>query len=122
LEKIMKVKKTNSKVGVKKGAKPGALIVEGLEEALARSKGENVAVRVTHKVGSRTSNIRRSGRMWLSQQQFAARFGFRLQHLETESAPTRVLLAIIAKPGGFKGDAARRRVLHGNAPCRPEQR
>lgn len=40
----------------------------------------------------------------------------RLQHFETGSrgAPTSVLLAVIAKPGGFKADQARRRALHGN--------
>lgn len=95
-------------MGVKKGPKAGARIIEGLEEALAWSKGENVAVRVTHKVGSRISNIRRSGPNVAASSNSPRNSVSQLQHLETESAPTRVPLAVIANLG-FKSDAARRR-------------
>jgi putative transcriptional regulator len=81
----MKVKKTNSKVGVKKGPGVGARIIEGLEEAVAWSKGENVAVRVTRIQipDINVSEVRH--RMGLSQSQFATKFGSRLQHFETGS-------------------------------------
>ena len=43
----MKVKKTAARAIAKKGPSVGARIIEGLEEAIAWSKGENTAVRVT---------------------------------------------------------------------------
>ena len=82
----------------------GARIIKGLEEALAWSKGEELPVRVTHvRVPDvDVSEVRR--RMGLSQSQFAMKFGFppaTLRNWEQgrgrPDAPTRVLLAVIAK-------------------------
>ena len=82
----------------------GARIIEGLEEALAWSKGERVAVLVTQVQipDVDISEVRR--RMGLSQTQFATKFGFppaTLRNWEQgrarPDAPTRVLLAVIAK-------------------------
>ncbi len=82
----------------------GKRIIEGLEEALAWSKGEDVPVRVTQVQVPEidVSAVRR--RMGLSQTQFAAKFGFppaTLRNWEQgrvrPDTPTRVLLAVIAK-------------------------
>ena len=43
----MNAKKSNARTGAKRGPSVGARIIEGLEEAIACSKGENVAVRIT---------------------------------------------------------------------------
>ena len=88
----------------KKAPSVGARIIEGLEEALAWSKGEDVPVRVTQVLVPEVdiSKVRR--RMGLSQTQFAMKFGFppaTLRNWEQgrarPDAPTRVLLAVIAK-------------------------
>jgi putative transcriptional regulator len=82
----------------------GQRIIEGLEEALAWSKGEDVPVRVTQVQVPEVdvSAVRR--RMGLSQTQFALKFGFppaTLRNWEQgrvrPDTPTRVLLAVIAK-------------------------
>jgi putative transcriptional regulator len=87
-----------------KRATVGVRIIEGLEQAIAWTKGENDRVRVTlvdvPKVDVR--EVRR--KMGLSQAQFATKFGFppaTLRNWEQgrsrPDAPTRVLLAVIAK-------------------------
>ena len=82
----------------------GARIIEGLEQAIAWTKGENDRVRVTlvdvPEVDVRGVRLK----MGLSQSQFATKFGFppaTLRNWEQgrswPDAPTRVLLAVIAK-------------------------
>lgn len=89
---------------VRKRPSVGARIIEGLEQAVAWTRGENNRARVTL-VQAPDVNIRdvREG-MGLSQSQFASKFGFppaTLRNWEQGRArpdtPTRVLLAVIAK-------------------------
>jgi putative transcriptional regulator len=99
--------KTKNRAGRSVGKKAptvGERIIEGLEEALAWSKGEELPVRVTHVQvpDVNVSEVRR--RMGLSQTQFALKFGFppaTLRNWEQgrvrPDTPTRVLLAVIAK-------------------------
>jgi len=82
----------------------GQRIVEGLEEAIAWSRSERGRARVTV-VQVADVDVRKVRRqMGLSQTQFATKFGFppaTLRNWEqgraTPDAPTRVLLAVIAK-------------------------
>lgn len=82
----------------------GQRIIEGLGEAIAWSRGESGRARVTV-VRVPKIDVRRIRRqMGLSQTQFATKFGFppaTLRNWEqgraTPDAPTRVLLAVIAK-------------------------
>ncbi len=82
----------------------GERVIEGLEQAIAWTKGENGRVRVTL-VRVPEIDIREiRTRMGLSQAQFATKFGFppaTLRNWEQgrshPDAPTRVLLAVIAK-------------------------
>ena len=100
---------TKTRTTVKKKARAakrstvGARIIEGLEQAIAWTKGEKGRARVTlvdvPEVDVR--GVRR--RMGLSQAQFATKFGFppaTLRNWEQgrshPDAPTRVLLAVIA--------------------------
>jgi putative transcriptional regulator len=101
---MTKAKKRLGQPAAKKPTSVGKRIVEGLEEALAWSKGEGVPVRVTQVQVPEidVSAVRR--RMGLSQMQFARKFGFppaTLRNWEQgrvrPDAPTRVLLAVIAK-------------------------
>ena len=82
----------------------GESIIEGLKQAIAWTQGENHDVRVTlvhvPRVDVRDVRVR----MGLSQAQFATKFGFppaTLRNWEQgrsrPDAPTRVLLAVIAK-------------------------
>ena len=97
-------KKRASRSVAKKAPTVAQRIIQGLEEALAWSKGEELPVRVTH---VRVPDVDVSGvrrRMGLSQTQFALKFGFppaTLRNWEQGRArpdtPTRVLLAVIAK-------------------------
>jgi putative transcriptional regulator len=82
----------------------GGSIVEGLKEAIAWTKGQNSDVRVTlvHVPEVDVRKVRTG--MGLSQSQFATRFGLppaTLRNWEQgrshPDAPTRVLLAVIAK-------------------------
>ena len=82
----------------------GERIIEGLQQAIAWTRGENDRVRVTL-VQAPDVDVRdvRQG-MGLSQAQFATKFGFppaTLRNWEQgrarPDAPTRVLLAVIAK-------------------------
>lgn len=106
----MKPKNSGKKsLGTKRrvaGGRPrvGRRIVEGLEQALAWTRGENDRVRVTL-VQAPEIDIRKVRQsMGLSQAQFATKFGFppaTLRNWEQgrsrPDAPTRVLLAVIAK-------------------------
>ena len=88
----------------------GESIIEGLKQAIAWTKGENDRVRVTlvHVPEVDVRGVRL--KMGLSQAQFATKFGFppaTLRNWEQgrshPDAPTRVLLAVIAKhPGAVK--------------------
>ena len=90
----------------------GARIVEGLEQALGWSKGEPSTARV-NLVRVPDIDIRELRRgMGLSQSQFASRFGLppaTLRNWEQgrarPDAPTRVLLAVIAKHPEAVADA-----------------
>jgi putative transcriptional regulator len=90
--------------GQKKRPTVGARIIEGLEQAIAWTRGENDNVRVTL-VRVPDVNVRQvRTNMGLSQAEFATKFGFppaTLRNWEQgrsrPDAPTRVLLAVIAK-------------------------
>jgi putative transcriptional regulator len=82
----------------------GQSVIKGLKQAIAWTKGQNQNVRVTlvHVPEIDVRKIRR--KMGLSQAQFATKFGFppaTLRNWEQgrsrPDAPTRVLLAVIAK-------------------------
>src|ERR1017187_10242555 len=102
--------KTTAKPAVKKAMRArkrqsvGESIIQGLKEAIAWTKGENDNVRVTlvHVPEVDVRKVRL--KMGLSQAQFATKFGFPLATLRNweqgrshPDAPTRVLLAVIAK-------------------------
>src|SRR5216684_9305328 len=105
----MTTKKTSKPVVKKttRARKPqtvGESIVQGLKQAIAWTKGENDNVRVTlvHVPAVDVRQVRQ--KMGLSQAQFATKFGFppaTLRNWEQgrsrPDAPTRVLLAVIAK-------------------------
>src|SRR4051812_36713969 len=102
----MEKTKQNAKRPIRAAKRPsvGARIIEGLEQAIAWTKGENHRVRITM-VNVPEIDIRRVRmKMGLSQAQFAMKFGFppaTLRNWEQgrsrPDAPTRVLLAVIAK-------------------------
>jgi putative transcriptional regulator len=82
----------------------GARIIEGLEQAVAWTRGQatNASVTVVQVPRADVREIRRG--MGLSQSQFAAKFGFPLATLQNweqgrarPDTPTRVLLAVIAR-------------------------
>jgi putative transcriptional regulator len=82
----------------------GKRIIEGLEQAVAWTRGENNRVRVALVQVPETDVRKVRQRMGLSQAQFATKFGFppaTLRNWEQgrfrPDAPTRVLLAVIAK-------------------------
>jgi putative transcriptional regulator len=101
---------TAKKASVKKrtrARKPqtvGESVIQGLKEAIAWTKGENDNVRVTL-VRVPEVNVRKVRlKMGLSQAQFATRFGLPPSTLRNweqgrarPDAPTRVLLAVIAR-------------------------
>jgi putative transcriptional regulator len=100
----MKPKKTASREGKKKKSTVGERIIEGLEEAIAWSRGEDVPVRVSVMRVPDVDVRRVRTRLGLSQTQFAAKFGFSPATLRNweqgrvrPDTPTRVLLAVIAK-------------------------
>src|ERR1700730_13621951 len=114
-EQSMKQKKTANKMAsgrvaagkrraVKKHPTVGKRIIEGLEQAVAWTRGDNHRARVTlvHVPDVDVREVRQ--KMGLSQSQFATKFGFppaTLRNWEQgrarPDAPTRVLLAVIAK-------------------------
>lgn len=92
------------RAGARKRQTIGESIVEGLQEAIAWTRGENSDVRVTL-VQVPEMDVREvRTKMGLSQAQFATQFGFPPSTLRNwkqgrslPDAPTRVLLAVIAK-------------------------
>lgn len=101
-----KTKRAVKRAGGMANTRPtvGARIIEGLEQAIAWTRGENDNVRVTlvHVPDVDVREVRT--KMGLSQAQFATKFGFppaTLRNWEQgrsrPDAPTRVLLAVIAK-------------------------
>jgi putative transcriptional regulator len=89
---------------VKKRPTVGKRLIEGLEQAVAWTRGDNHRARVTlvHVPDVDVRNVRQ--KMGLSQAQFATKFGLppaTLRNWEQgrarPDAPTRVLLAVIAK-------------------------
>ena len=99
----MKQKAAKSRTA-KKRPTVGERIIEGLEQAVKWTRGENDRVRVTlvHVPEVDVRKVRR--KMRLSQAQFALKFGFppaTLRNWEQgrsrPDAPTRVLLAVIAQ-------------------------
>jgi putative transcriptional regulator len=95
---------TKKTTRARKSQTVGESIIEGLKQAVAWTKGENDDVRVTlvHVPQVDVRQVRR--KMGLSQAQFATRFGLppaTLRNWEQgrahPDAPTRVLLAVIAK-------------------------
>jgi putative transcriptional regulator len=100
----MIVKKPRAKADSKKRSSVGARIIEGLEEAIAWSKCDDAAARITQVQIPDVDVAEVRHRMGLSQSQFATKFGFppaTLRNWEQgrarPDAPTRVLLAVIAK-------------------------
>jgi putative transcriptional regulator len=101
----METKTRPKKVGIaKKRQTVGGRIIEGLEQAVAWTHGENERVRVTivQMPDVDVRDVRR--RMGLSQAEFATKFGFSPATLRNweqgrsrPDAPTRVLLAVIAR-------------------------
>jgi putative transcriptional regulator len=82
----------------------GARIIEGLEQAVAWTRGESTNARVTIVCMPQVDVREVRRKMGLSQAQFATKFGFppaTLRNWEQgrsrPDAPTRVLLAVIAK-------------------------
>jgi len=97
-------KATKKKTGARTREMVGESIIEGLKQAIAWTRGENDDVRVTlvHVPDVDVREVRT--KMGLSQTQFATKFGFppaTLRNWEQgrsqPDAPTRVLLAVIAK-------------------------
>ncbi len=97
-------KATKKTAGARERETVGESIIEGLKQAIAWTRGENDDVRVTlvHVPEVDVCEVRT--KMGLSQAQFATKFGFppaTLRNWEQgrsrPDAPTRVLLAVIAK-------------------------
>ena len=104
MKKVVKTRRAPKNGATKKRPTVGTRIVAGLEQAIAWSRGENVRVRVTQ-IRVPDVDVRDLRRkMGLSQSQFATKFGFPPatlrnweQHRARPDAPTRVLLAVIAR-------------------------
>ena len=102
--KAKRPRKTIANRAPMKRSTVGASIIKGLEQAIAWTRGENDDVRVTLvQVPDVDVRAVRAG-MGLSQAQFATKFGFPPATLKNweqgrarPDAPTRVLLAVIAK-------------------------
>lgn len=91
-------------MATKQNSSVGQRIVEGLDEAIAWSQGKKIGARVTLVTVPAVDVRQLRQRMGLSQSQFATRFGLppgTLRNWEqgrsVPDAPTRVLLAVIAK-------------------------
>ncbi len=93
----------------------GQRIIEGLEEAIAWTNGQNDAVRTTVVQIPKVDVRKIRQEMGLSQAEFATKFGFSLATLRNweqgraiPDTPTRVLLAVIAKHPDAVEDVLRR--------------
>ncbi len=115
VKKPSKPKAGRGAPGSRKSRTVGESIIEGLEQAIAWTRGENEDVRVTlvHVPAVDVRKVRK--KMGLSQAQFATKFGFppaTLRNWEQgrsrPDAPTRVLLAVIAKHPDAVEDVLRR--------------
>ena len=103
----MSTKRKAKRVAVRapqKRSTVGARIIEGLEQAIAWTRGENDDVRVTLVQVPEVDVREVRTKLGLSQAQFANKFGFppaTLRNWEQgrsrPDAPTRVLLVVIAK-------------------------
>ncbi len=100
----MKSSSVKKKASVRKSQSVGESIIQGLNEAIAWAKGQNENVQVTRVLVPKVDVRKVRLKMDLSQAQFAAKFGFppaTLRNWEQgrsrPDAPTRVLLAVIAK-------------------------
>lgn len=99
-----KTAKATKKTGARKRQTVGGSIIQGLNEAIAWTRGEGADARVTL-VHVPEINVRKvRTKMGLSQAEFATKFGLppaTLRNWEQgrsrPDAPTRVLLAVIAK-------------------------
>jgi putative transcriptional regulator len=101
---VKKTRSNRNKTAGRAELRPGERIIQGLDQALAWARGEDVPVRVT--IGKvpvvDVRAIRR--KLKLSQTQFALKFGFAPATLRNweqgrtkPEGPARVLLAVIAK-------------------------
>jgi putative transcriptional regulator len=110
-----KTTKAPKKAGARKRQTVGESIIQGLNEAIAWTRGESTNVRVTlvHIPEVDVRKVRT--KMGLSQSEFATKFGLppaTLRNWEQgrsrPDAPTRVLLAVIAKHPEAVEDVLRR--------------
>ncbi len=114
----MAAKKTGEvtkKAGVRKRRTVGDSIIQGLNEAIAWTRGENANARVTLAHVPEVDVRKVRTKMGLSQSEFATKFGLppaTLRNWEQgrsrPDAPTRVLLAVIAKHPEAVEDVLRR--------------
>ena len=100
----MKSSLVKKKARARKSRTVGESIIQGLSEAIAWTRGQNDDIQVTRVLIPKVDVRRVRLKMDLSQAQFAAKFGFppaTLRNWEQgrsrPDAPTRVLLAVIAK-------------------------
>lgn len=103
-KKALKPKARKAAPRSRKSLTVGGSIIEGLKQAIAWTRGENDNVNVTLVRAPEVDVREVRTKMGLSQAQFAAKFGFppaTLRNWEQgrsrPDAPTRVLLAVIAK-------------------------
>ncbi len=110
-----KTSKPAKKAAARKRQTVGESIIQGLNDAIAWTRGENADVRVTlvHIPEVDVRTVRR--KMGLSQSEFATKFGLppaTLRNWEQgrsrPDAPTRLLLAVIAKHPEVVEDVLRR--------------
>lgn len=100
----MALKQSKKRTGSRKSRTVGGSIIEGLKQAVAWTRGETGKTRVTLVYVPEVDVREVRTKMGLSQAQFATKFGFppaTLRNWEQgrsrPDAPTRVLLAVIAK-------------------------
>jgi putative transcriptional regulator len=108
-------KTTTKKAGARKRHTVGGSIIQGLNEAIAWTRGESTNVRVTLVHIPEVDLRKVRTKMGLSQSEFATKFGLppaTLRNWEQgrsrPDAPTRVLLAVIAKHPGAVEDVLRK--------------
>lgn len=104
-----------TKGGTRKRQAVGESLIEGLNEAIAWTRGESTSARVTLVEVPEVDVRKVRTKMGLSQAEFATKFGFppaTLRNWEQgrsrPDAPTRVLLAVIAKHPEAVEDVLRR--------------
>ena len=110
-----KISKAATKAGTRKSQTVGESMIEGLNEAIAWARGESTSARVTLVEVPEVDVRKVRTEMGLSQAEFATKFGFppaTLRNWEQgrsrPDAPTRVLLAVIAKHPEAVEDVLRR--------------